>query len=244
MEKKLPPTNPPWGIPEALVVLVLVNLAAFMFRNFGRDFLLNIVELFPGGQTQLNQLLVSSIIQTGLFLIFIFFVVKLVHGYDLKILGLVKTRLGYWLRVGLLNGVVLFISVVILGALINYLIPVEIEPQPITEVILSAGTSWERFIPFIVTAIFAPISEELYFRGFLYPALRRRIGVKGGIVVASLIFGGLHYDLVRMIPLVFGGIWLNWLYERSGTIYAPMMAHSAWNGIMCLLILYPLPTTF
>lgn len=237
-------TNPHWGIIEALAVLVLVNLAAFMFRNFGRDFLLGIVELFPGGQSPLNQLLVSSIIQTGLFLLLILFVVKLVHGQDLKSLGLVNNRLGYWLGIGLLNGIILFMSVVFLGALINYLIPVEVDPQSITEVILKAETSWERFIPFLVTAIFAPISEELYFRGFLYPALRRRIGVKGGIIVASLIFGGLHYDLVRMIPLVFGGMWLNWLYERSGTIYASMIAHSAWNGIMCLLILYPLPTTF
>lgn len=243
MEQKLPHTNPPWGIIEALVVLVLVNLAAFMFKNFCRDFLLRIVELFPGGQTQLNQLLVSSIVQTGLFLVFILFVVKLVHGQGLKSLGLVRNRLGYWLRIGLLNGIVLFISVVFLGALINYLVSVEVDPQPITEVILKAETSWERFIPFLVTAILAPISEELYFRGFLYPALRRKIGVKGGIIVASLIFGSLHYDLVRMIPLVFGGIWLNWLYEKSGTIYASMMAHSAWNGIMCLLILYPLPTT-
>ncbi|NMA02670.1 MAG: CPBP family intramembrane metalloprotease [Clostridia bacterium] len=242
MEQKSP-IHPPWGIIEALLVLVLVNLTAFMFRKFGSGFLLNIVELFPGGPTQLNQLLLSSIIQTGLFLSLILFIVKLVHGQDLKALGLVRNRLGYWLKIGLLNGIVLFISVVFLGALINYLVPIEVDPQPITEIILKAETSWEIFIPFLVTAIFAPISEELYFRGLLYPALRRRIGVKWGIIVTSLIFGGLHYDLVRMIPLVFGGIWLNWLYEKSGTIYAPMMAHSAWNGIMCFLILYPLPTT-
>ena len=136
------------------------------------------------------------------------------------------------------------ISVVFLGALINYLVPIEVDPQPITEIILKAETSWEIFIPFLVTAIFAPISEELYFRGLLYPALRRRIGVKWGIIVTSLIFGGLHYDLVRMIPLVFGGIWLNWLYEKSGTIYAPMMAHSAWNGIMCFLFFIPSPQPY
>ena len=57
-----------------------------------------------------------------------------------------------------------------------------------------------------------------------------------------LIFGGLHYDLVRMIPLVFGGIWLNWLYEKSGTIYAPMMAIVPGMGL-CVFLFFILPTT-
>jgi hypothetical protein len=39
-----------------------------------------------------------------------------------------------------------------------------------------------------------------------------------------------------MIPLAFGGIWLNWLYEKSGSIYTSIIAHSVWNGIMTILI--------
>ena len=37
MEQKSP-IHPPWGIIEALLVLVLVNLTAFMFRKFGSGF--------------------------------------------------------------------------------------------------------------------------------------------------------------------------------------------------------------
>ena len=57
-----------------------------------------------------------------------------------------------------------------LGALINYLVPIEVDPQPITEIILKEDILGNIY-SLLVTAIFAPISEELYFRGLLYPAL-------------------------------------------------------------------------
>jgi membrane protease YdiL (CAAX protease family) len=38
----------------------------------------------------------------------------------------------------------------------------------------------------------APVVEELFFRGFLYPALERWIGVVGGLVVTSAAFSLLH----------------------------------------------------
>lgn len=236
MQKNLPPTNPPWGIKDAVIILLLINLLAFIFRLFGPHWLISVVEIFPGGKSQINELLISSFIQTFMFLFFIAYYIFLKYRVDIKYLGLVRTRFSHWLKVGLINGVILFFAVLLMGVVINWFSPVEVKPQPIAEIIMSAKTRWEMIIPFIVASIFAPISEELYFRGFLYPALRRKIGVGWGILVTSLIFGGLHFDLIRMIPLAFGGIWLNWLYEKSGSIYTSIIAHSVWNGIMTILI--------
>jgi membrane protease YdiL (CAAX protease family) len=236
MQKRLPPSNPPWGIFEALAVLIIINILALIIKKFGQEWLIFLMSFLPGGETQLNKLLISSFIQTILFLFFIGVFVVGRHKLGIRYLGLVKTKIGHWLGIGVINGVVLFFAVVLIGAIIIRFLPVEIKPQPIAEIIVTAETKWERLIPFIVASIFAPISEELYFRGFLYPSLRKKIGVRGGILVTSLIFGGLHFDFVRMIPLAFGGIWLNWLYEKSGSIYTSIVAHSVWNGIMTLLI--------
>jgi membrane protease YdiL (CAAX protease family) len=238
MQKNLPPVNPPWGIVDALTVLIIINILAFIFKIFGQGWLGFFVGFLPGGETKLNQLLVSSLIQTFLFLFFIGVYILGKHKASLRYLGLVRTKFGHWLKVGLVNGVILFFAVMFMGAIISFLSPVEIKPQPIAEVIMTAGSKWEMVVPFIVASLFAPISEELYFRGFLYPALRRKIGVVGGILVTSLIFGSLHFDFIRMIPLAFGGIWLNWLYEKSGSIYTSIVAHSVWNGIMTLLIFW------
>jgi len=236
MQKNTPSSNPPWGIIDAIIVLLFINLFAFVFKILGREWLIIILGKLPGGRSELNQLLITSIIQTGLFLILIYYFVFMKYKSNIKSLGLVKTRLKHWLKVGFINGFILFFIVLVLGILLNWLLPIDIKPQPIAKVIMSARTKWEMMIPFFVTAVSAPLSEELYFRGFLYPALRRRIGIKWGILVTSVIFGSLHYDLIRAIPLIFGGIWLNVLYEKSGSIYTSMIAHSVWNSIMTILI--------
>ncbi|MGI6225386.1 MAG: CPBP family intramembrane glutamic endopeptidase [Peptococcales bacterium] len=238
MQKSLPPRNPPWGIFDALIVLFLINILGFLFKMFGQSWLKLLAGLLPGGATRLNQLLFSSFLQTFMFLFFMGIFVFGKYKINLRYLGLVKTKFAYWLKVGLINGVILFFSVIIMGAIISRFLPIEIEPQPIAEIIVTAQTKWEMVIPFIVASIFAPISEELYFRGFLYPAFRQKIGVGWGIMVTSLIFGSLHFDFVRLIPLAFGGIWLNWLYERSGSIYTSIVAHSVWNTIMTFLIFW------
>jgi len=238
MQNKLPPVNPPWGIIDALFVLLIINVLAFLLKIFGHNWLTSLVGFLPGGKTQINQLLISSFIQTFMFLLFIGIFILGKYKVSPKYLGLVNTKIGHWLKIGLINGVILFFAVMLLGIIISWFSSVEIKPQPIAEIIMSASTKWEMLIPFIVASVFAPISEELYFRGFLYPVLRRKIGVGWGILVTSLIFGGLHFDLIRMIPLAFGGIWLNWLYEKSGSIYSSIVAHSVWNGIMTLLIFW------
>lgn len=236
MQTKLPPVNPPWKIRDGILILIFINLFAFLFRIFGQNWLKIVVENLPGGKSELNELLLSSLIQTAMFLLLIAYYVFWKYKSNIIFLGLARTRFSHWLKVGLINGVILFFAVLILGVLINWLLPIEIKPQPIAKIIMSAQTKWERVIPFIVASVFAPISEELYFRGFLYPALKRKIGMKWGILITSLIFGSLHFDLIRMLPLAFGGIWLNWLYERSGSIYTSIVAHSVWNGIMTILI--------
>lgn len=238
MTKNFPPANPPWSIIDALTVLFMINIIAFLLKIFGRDGLLFAIAFLPGGKTGLNQLLVSSFIQTFLFLLFIGWYIKVKYKTSFSSLGLVRTRFTHWFKIGLINGVVLFVAVVIMGALMSAFLPIEIKPQPIAEIIMTAATKWERLIPFIVASIFAPISEELYFRGFLYPTLRRKIGVGWAIILTSLIFGSLHFDLIRTIPLAFGGIWLNLLYEKSGSIYTAIVAHSVWNGIMTILIFW------
>lgn len=239
MNRITPPVNPPWRIFDGILILIIINLVALLFRFSNQEWLFTLVNFLPGGITVVNKLLINSIIQTGLFLILIAYYVFVKYKSGISQLGLVKTKLAFWLRIGIIHGVVLFFAITFLGVLINMFFPVKIEPQPVAQAIMKVQNGWEVVVVFLVVSLFAPVSEELYFRGFLYPTLRRRLGIKGGIIVTSLIFGGLHLDLIRMIPLAFGGVWLNWLYERSGSIYTSIMAHSVWNGIMTVLILVP-----
>jgi len=71
----------------------------------------------------------------------------------------------------------------------------------------------------------------------LYSALKERLGMKAGLIAAGLIFGAMHFDLIRLVPLGLGGIGLALLYEKTGTIFAPIIAHGTWNGIMLILLI-------
>ena len=47
-----------------------------------------------------------------------------------------------------------------------------------------------RAVGYVALAcLMAPIAEELFFRGLLFPALSARVGVAGGVIVTGAVFG-------------------------------------------------------
>jgi membrane protease YdiL (CAAX protease family) len=88
----------------------------------------------------------------------------------------------------------------------------------------------------VAVALIAPIGEEIVFRGFLYGALRNRLGTGAAATIAGLIFGCAHLttaaDSWQIVPpIAFFGIAMCLLYERTGSIFPGMGAHMLLNGI-------------
>ncbi|MGD7652978.1 MAG: CPBP family glutamic-type intramembrane protease [Verrucomicrobiales bacterium] len=76
----------------------------------------------------------------------------------------------------------------------------------------------------------APICEEVVFRGYLYPVLKRYGGMWPAAIATALVFGAAHGSMTALLPLViFGGL-LVYLYERTGSLWAPMAVHFCFNG--------------
>lgn len=88
---------------------------------------------------------------------------------------------------------------------------------------------------FILSVIFAPITEELFFRGILLQKYVIKGKIKSGVFVTSLIFGIVHFDLNIPGRIVIGII-LSILYLRTGSLYAAMLAHLINNLLICILI--------
>jgi membrane protease YdiL (CAAX protease family) len=88
-------------------------------------------------------------------------------------------------------------------------------------------------IQFIFTA---PV-EELLFRGLIQGLFRRAYGIVPGILLASAIFGLFHYPALAgndgiapvLAILVLSGIILGALYELTGNLLVPIVAHACWN---------------
>ena len=92
------------------------------------------------------------------------------------------------------------------------------------------------FFVAVLVCVAAPIAEELFFRGFCFTALRRWIGVTGGVIVAGAIFGAIHIgsaDAVFLVPLAVLGALLCVLYYRTGSLLPCMVLH-AFNNALAL----------
>lgn len=88
-------------------------------------------------------------------------------------------------------------------------------------------------------AIAAPIVEELIFRGYLYPIMKKYTGAWFALISSSLLFGIIHVSLVPLIPLALFGAILVLLYEYTESIWTPIIAHCIFNTATLVNILYP-----
>ena len=125
----------------------------------------------------------------------------------------------------------------LVSVLMTMLFPQWAQPQDISTVILKAENAWEWIAVIVVVSVFAPLSEEILFRGYIYHSLREKYSVIYSIIVASLLFGCMHYDLFRLLPLTLGGIALNVVSVRADSLWASIIMHGVWNFMNTLVLL-------
>ena len=90
-------------------------------------------------------------------------------------------------------------------------------------------------IPAIV--LIGPYIEEVVFRGWLLPALVKRMGGWGlPILISSLMFGGLHVFVGApvMVYTTVLGICAGLARRMTGRLWAPVLIHAANNLIATL----------
>ncbi|HXV19228.1 MAG TPA: CPBP family intramembrane glutamic endopeptidase, partial [Candidatus Omnitrophota bacterium] len=86
-------------------------------------------------------------------------------------------------------------------------------------------------------AILGPIIEEVFFRGFAYTAFRRKWGVVRGMLASSAVFALMHMNLIAFFPIFVLGIFLAYLFEKTGSLVPSMTVHMVHNLIMVSLTL-------
>jgi membrane protease YdiL (CAAX protease family) len=78
--------------------------------------------------------------------------------------------------------------------------------------------------------VFSPIAEEVFFRGFLFAALRRQMRAPLAATISALIFASFHFPHVEPMAAAFIlGLVVAVVYEYSGSLLAPIMTHMALN---------------
>lgn len=86
--------------------------------------------------------------------------------------------------------------------------------------------------------VFAPIFEELAFRGLLYAILRRRLSVVPSALISAGIFAAAHgYGFIGFISVFWSGLLWACLYEKTGSLIPGMIAHAANNLLVCIAVM-------
>ncbi len=78
--------------------------------------------------------------------------------------------------------------------------------------------------------IAAPFCEEIIFRGYLYSASKRFAGPWAAAICSALIFAAAHGSIAALLPLFVFGCVLAFIYEKTGSLWAPIAVHLCFNG--------------
>lgn len=226
---------PGWGVLDIVFVYLGVMGIISAFEIWGQDFYGWIGPLIAGGSYQLGHFYSSAILQYLLTLLLVGIGVRRAGPGAWKELGLRLPGCRNLLLYGVLGGLVL-LGTVAAGSLLLAWINPAIEPQVYASMLEEVGSPQELAVLLIIGAVLAPLAEETYFRGMIYPVLRNKYGAGAGIAMCGLIFGASHLDLWRLLPLAAGGAILAYVYEKSSSILPCVLAHGIWNGAMTLLL--------
>jgi membrane protease YdiL (CAAX protease family) len=80
----------------------------------------------------------------------------------------------------------------------------------------------------------APLLEELFFRGFLYPSLRRGFGLTVGVLLTALAFAAIHgaqlgYAWAPVFSIFIVGVVFTMVRVRTNSVAASFLMHCGYN---------------
>lgn len=130
------------------------------------------------------------------------------------------------IHIGVTNAVATVASIIFGPETIHGIIQAEQE-----KVFRLIGPELDQFASFllvIMAVVLAPIVEEIFFRGYMYPVFKVHVG-RHARWVTAVVFSVAHLYVLNFIPIFVLGWFLAYGYERAGDLRVPIIAHSFLN---------------
>ena len=231
--------NIKWNWLDGLVsVLVLVVILVGIY--FGTSKLisvLNVKRLLNLNISNIDNLTFSIFygIQVLLMLGVVWFFAIYWRRSGFRDLGFRYYSIGKTIWYTFLSLILIFIVSFLYVFILQRVFGIDAPGSKIDELVASGNVSGNILI--VVTAVIAPLCEEVYFRGFLYPAFRKSFGVVIGIFLSSIVFAAAHLDLYSFFPIMIIGWILAFMYEKTRSIFTVIFLHSIYNLTLILILL-------
>jgi membrane protease YdiL (CAAX protease family) len=91
--------------------------------------------------------------------------------------------------------------------------------------------------------LIAPLMEEVFFRGFMYPVLNRRFGATLAVLFTAVAFAALHgaqlaHAVAPLAVIFVVGLVLTLVRARTKSVASSMLVHMGYNGALFLMAWY------
>lgn len=221
-----------------LLWFLLTGIASFIIDS--------LFQYYPKGQGELWEILLSSIVASILMVVLIARAsMRFDRGTFWKNVGFVRTRKPISLVIGLAILLAIFFAYLSVSVILSR------SGQPVTPLskLLESNESIGALLFFLLLAImFAPLAEEIIFRGYFFEVLKRTKGKIWAVTVIALGFAGLHlgqywsdWGAILMITLL--GFVLTFLRLWSGTTLASTVMHYVYNASVTIIPLIMILTS-
>lgn len=136
------------------------------------------------------------------------------------------------------HAVALALLMVGFGSLIERVLP---HQETELEQLLRMGVS-VRIMVAALAVLTAPFVEEIVYRGILYSGIERTWGRNAGIVLVTLLFGGVHYfqyreSIAALTMIMSLSLVLTLLRAVTGKLLPCIATHLAYNGLNAVFLL-------
>lgn len=244
-----PDRRMPWGVGVVLAAaaVFLLSSAAFGALAASLDLIPPGASLdggaMPPGRLLLLTLIGQAVIHGPLALLLVALASRQPRG--LRRIGLIDRRWGRHALTGVV-GLLIVLPIVFLASIVATAIAAAlgIETSQIGHALLEPMFAAEppvRWGFFASAVVVAPVLEELIFRGLvqtsllnagrsLNPFTRRTLAIGGATVVFLLLHVG-NASAHAMPALAVLSIALGYLYERTGSLVTPIVAHAGFNAV-------------
>lgn len=229
-----------WGLGEVIgVAVVFVLSLPLIAATLG-------ITRMP----TLAELSAFAVAQDLLFVVLAVYVVRVRYGLDLTTLGIRLARWPLLLAVGAAVGAATIplselaerAAILVIGLFIGVdraesMADAEHARDVLTGILRGPLTRSEIAWILVLVCIIVPIGEEIFFRGFLYTALRRW-GVTLASALSAIFFGAVHQQIVHFLPIFLLGVVLALLFERMRSLIPGMIVHGLNNLVAILSVLF------
>lgn len=223
-----PAEDPPWSFWEVLA-LAVITIVAMVVCVLGAAYVVH--RRFTPATPWIESLKRPEVIVGGQLLAYFFILFVMYRMVSVQSSGKVLEAIrwnwpqhwGYYL----LAGIALELCLVPFA----YLLPMP-KHAPIDEFFRTAR---DAYVLSLFGVFFAPLFEELFFRGFFYPAVARRLGMIPSIIMTALAFASIHasqlkYSWGPVLVIFLVGVVLTTVRAVKKSVGATVLMHMAYNG--------------